>query len=199
MTQNQISIQYLINKIRHKYADKPSTIKQLEKILWYSYPIVYPNYEIEQRVIEREIENRKKKKGRTRKFIRDMMQCYDELHFATLTFNDETLSNTSERTRHRYAVAFLSECCRCYIGNVDYGENNHREHFHAVVALKEDALPCWKYGYSNFKRIRGLKKNDGDAIALSKYLNKLTNHSGKVGTGKSFRSKSFDQVDELPF
>ena len=195
MTPNQVKIQYLINGYRYKHKNEPEKIKQLEKIIWHSYPIVYPKYECEQKELEYLIKSRKSAKYRTYKFLTDMSECYDQLYFVTLTFTDEVLESTNERTRHRYVSRYLKDQVRCYYANIDYGEKNGREHFHAVVSDKVD-FDAWKYGNVNAKRLGGSKT---DRRKISTYMRKLTNHANKFTTGKAFHSRGLLEVDELPF
>lgn len=195
MTQNQIKIQFLIKGYRYKHKDEPEKIKQLERILWKSIPIVYPNYFWEMGEIERAIQNRKLTKWRTNKFLTEMAECYDHLYFVTLTFTDEVMKSTTERTRHRYVTQFLKSEVRCYYANIDYGEKNEREHYHAVVSDKVD-FSKWTHGSINAEQIRNTKK---DRRKISTYMRKLTNHAHKMGTGKAFHSRGMLDVDTLPF
>lgn len=197
MTQNQIKIRYLVKKLRYKYKEDPIKNAMLDRIYWYSYPIVYPNHEVEDRVISRAIDRRKEKKKRVNHIIADMVKSYDELHFVTLTFNDDSLATLSERTRHRYAQQWLNDNCKDYFANVDYGAKNGREHFHGIVALKEHTN-AWKYGFMNVKKAC-ISSDYIDRCKISSYLLKLSNHACKVGTGKSFRKRGIKEVDSLPF
>lgn len=197
MTENQIKVRYLVKKLRYKYKDDAIKNAMLDRIYWYSYPIVYPNWETEDVIISRAIDRRKEKKKRVNRIILDMVNSYDELHFVTLTFNDDSLANLSERTRHRYAQQWLNDNCKDYFANVDYGSKNGREHFHAIVALSDIVIP-WKYGFMNVKKAH-VSSNYIDRCKISSYLLKLSNHALKVGTGKSFRKRGLKEVDSLPF
>ena len=203
MTNHQISIQYLVKRLRHKYKDNPTANALLDKILWYSIPVVYPNWEYEQRAISKQINNRKQKKRRAKHYLHDMQDVYgvDALHFVTLTFNDDTLSSTSERTRHRYVTAYLNEHCLAYYGNIDYGKKNEREHYHAVVKLRSDTLPPFPYGFHHVKAVQSVKKKNADINCIATYINKLVCHANKATTGRAFRSKVMeaDIERELPF
>lgn len=202
MTDRQIRIAYLVKHLRFKYKDKPELNAQLDRILWYSYPVVYPNEEIDRRLIQKGMDSRKRQKRRTRNYLNTMVEVYGHtLHFVTLTFRDDVLSNTSERTRHRYVASFLNEHCLCYYANIDYGAQNEREHYHAVVKLRGDSLPVFPYGFSNCKPISSAKKRNGDIGSIATYMNKLISHANKATTGKAFRSRwmEFDPEAELPF
>lgn len=194
-TPNQIKIQFLIKGYRYKHKNEPEKIKQLEKIIWYSYPIVYPNYEQQTNEAEYLIRQRKQAKYRTYKFLNDMAACYDQLYFVTLTFTDDVLESTNERTRHRYVSWYLKDQVRCYYANIDHGEKNGREHYHAVVSDKVD-FEAWKYGNINSRRIGNTK---GDRQRVGTYMRKLTNHANKFTTGKCFHSRGMKEIDELPF
>lgn len=195
MTSNQIKIQFLIRGYRYKHKDEPEKIRQLERIIWKSFPIVYPNYSWDMGEIERAIHNRKLTKWRTNKFLCEMAECYDHLYFVTLTFTDDVMKSTTERTRHRYVTQFLKQEVRCYYANIDYGKQNEREHYHAVVSDKVD-FSKWTHGSINAKEIRNSKT---DRLKISSYMRKLTNHAHKIGTGKAFHSRGLLDVDTLPF
>lgn len=117
-----------------------------------------------------------------------------KLIFGTLTFNDKTLSNTSERTRTRYITKFLSENTFHYIANIDYGSKNNREHYH-FIAMVEDKLSCknWQYGSSKFQFIAFSRE---DLKATKNYLLKLNNHSYKESTKQKriIRDRKQDKI-----
>lgn len=202
-TENQIRIQYLVKRFRWVHKDDAESISALEHILWYSYPVVYPDafddVGSSLRESQRLIDARKRKKSRYNKRLNEMAQCYDFLHFVTLTFSDDVLSSTSERTRHRYVQQWLLENCRDYLANEDFGKQTGRHHFHAVVAFPRDlsSVSPWKYGFYKFKEVR--MSDDRSTYRLSGYLLKLVNHSGKFGTGKSFTKRGLKDIDNLPF
>lgn len=208
MTQREIQIQYKIKAYLYKHKDDPKKIEALRKIQWFSLPVVYPHWGEEVRQISKEIERRKSKKRRTRKYLEGMTQMYEQLYFVTLTFRDEVFETTSEQTRHRYARDFLEKHTRDYYANIDFGKLNGREHYHAVIAMPYgfkgslkavyEALP-WKYGIINFRPMCTTK---GDLKRVSSYINKLTNHANKATTGKSMHKRGYKQLDDcmdLPF
>lgn len=197
MTKNQIQIAYLVKRYRYKHKDDKKALEALEKILWHSYPVVYPKWETESRQITYAIDRRREKKKRVNRYLGEMADYYDSLYFVTLTFNDESLERLNERTRHRYAQQWLNENCKDYFANVDYGKKNGREHFHAVVAFK-DTYTEWQYGFKSVKSAK-IADETADRWKISSYLLKLTNHASKLGTGKSFRKKCREDVDKLPF
>lgn len=73
------------------------------------------------------------KKARLKQRIKDMLitKC---CVFLTLTFSDEILNNTTAKTRERYIKDYLNaQSCYKYIANCDYGKDNKREHYHALI------------------------------------------------------------------
>lgn len=96
--------------------------------------------------------------------------------FVTLTFTDSVLSSTSRDTRRRYVRRVLSSLSNVYVANIDFGEENGREHYHAVVCC--DSLPdnFWTYGFYKADIIR---VDDKSPVRLAKYITKLTNHAIK--------------------
>lgn len=99
--------------------------------------------------------------------------------FLTLTFTDETLSKTSQKTRRKYVVEYLKSQSAIYVANIDYGGKNGREHYHAIVIGKVDRTKWSKYGSINFKIIHN---SEDDIKRVSKYVSKLTNHAIKNTT-----------------
>ena len=196
MTQNQINIQYLIARYRYKHKGEKKANEALDRILWYSYPIVYGSHDC--KAITRAMESRKAKKKRVNRYLRGMAECYDELHFITLTWRDEYLNTLSESTRQRYVRDYLNANCRDFYANQDFGKRKtEREHYHAVVALKDTTEP-WRYGFSNDKTITRADSKT-TRTKISSYMLKLTNHAEKLGTGKSFHKRGIKEVDNLPF
>lgn len=115
-----------------------------------------------------------------------------DLYFVTLTFNDEALTY-KEKTRYDHVIRTLSQFDD-YIANIDYGDENEREHYHAVVALSKHyrnvseldkiknfynigLLNKYRYGFYSAEKI---KKTDDAKKALAKYQTKLMFHSVKV-------------------
>ena len=97
--------------------------------------------------------------------------------FLTLTFTDEVLQSTTEDTRRQYVRRFLSKYGD-FVANIDYGEENGREHYHAVLRTdKRVDYTDWQGGNCDGKKIY----NENDT-ALAKYICKLTNHAIKTTT-----------------
>lgn len=113
-------------------------------------------------------------KGRIRRYLLSG-QCI----WLTLTFNDDTLAKTSEETRRRYVARFLKTQSNRYIANIDYGSQNEREHYHAVVVGDFVDMSKWVYGFALTERI---KNHDKTPVKLAKYVSKLTNHAIKEST-----------------
>lgn len=118
---------------------------------------------------------------RLRKRIETMLLNGDCL-FLTLTFNDETLSNTSEDTRRQAVQRYLKSFKCPYVANIDFGSENGREHYHAVINTSNIDLSLWrKYGNINVQRVRN-KSIELSKTRLSKYISKLSNHAIKETT-----------------
>lgn len=98
--------------------------------------------------------------------------------FLTFTFSDDTFSRTSPTTRRRYVRQFLDNY-GAYVANIDFGSQNGREHYHAILQTSEkiDYTAWCKNGALNGQRI--IKPN---SQALSKYISKLVNHAIKETT-----------------
>jgi len=126
--------------------------------------------------------SRYKRSQRVESHISMMLQLPNcEWVFATLTFSDETLKSTSFQTRRKYVSRWCKEVSAIYVANVDYGEDNGREHYHAVLCniVSKEAKAKWdKYGFSFFEKIR-VKKSKNPTLAVSRYITKLTAHALK--------------------
>ena len=140
----------------------------------------------------------KARRQRLRRRIENMLSD-GETYFVTLTFNNECLSKTSEETRRKYVTRFMDERALQYVGNIDYGDLNDREHYHVVFRSNDlhgihyirnrkgkfHNIDCvqfkeWnKYGFFSIE-----KCSDGnlDKYRLSVYVSKLSNHAIKNST-----------------
>lgn len=132
----------------------------------------------------------------------DTMVFDDESHvqFLTLTFRDDVLASTSEKTRRTYVSRYLKDNCSRYVANIDYGEENGREHYHAVVLYSDKVnYTDWnKYGIINGERVQ--KTDDGKA--LSRYTSKLTNHAIKKTASRCsmiYSRQTASHIDDEPY
>lgn len=99
--------------------------------------------------------------------------------FLTLTFNDSVLASTSADTRRKYVTLFLKSLSTDYVANIDFGSQNGREHYHAVVLSDSPIMTPWDcYGFSNAKKIGSSE----DFTPIAKYISKLANHAVKATT-----------------
>lgn len=161
------------NKLRlHNYSfDERNSI--VEKIL-FAYDVIDVD-------VLRNYDNHRKKNQRARTKIESIIQSGKAL-FLTLTFTDDVLASTTEKTRRTYVSRFLKENCIDYLANIDFGSKNGREHYHAVVSVKNKLdYSKWKFGALNGLKIRVNSK----PIAIAKYINKLSNHATKSTTKNS--------------
>lgn len=118
-----------------------------------------------------------------------------DIYFGTWTFTDKALQLKPE-TRKKAITRLLGKTCEDYITNIDYGEENGREHYHGVIALqpgtyqkrverdkeghphiKIDILDEYNLGWYGLEQIWN---TDKDSELLAKYITKLTQHSIKV-------------------
>ena len=141
------------------------------------------------------------RKKRLRQRVERIMEK-GSTYFLTLTFNDDTLSNTDVKTRRTYVARFLKSISDDYVGNVDFGKLNGREHYHAVIySYKLDDI---QYQYTNrygwicsiceqfsewsklgFYSIKSCGKDEKDKQKLAWYVSKLTNHAVKETTKRN--------------
>lgn len=108
-----------------------------------------------------------------------------ECVFITLTFNNSTLDNTTEKQRRVAVSRYLKQYGCMYVANIDYGGKKGREHYHALINCDKIDFSSWrKYGNINAQRVRN-KDIESDKTKLSKYISKLSNHAIKETTKRS--------------
>lgn len=95
--------------------------------------------------------------------------------FLTLTFNDKALEKTSSKYRRECVCRFLKAHSDYYVGNIDFGKDFGREHYHAVLVSNHVDLSAWKHGFAFAERIH----STSNPIKLAKYVSKLANHAVK--------------------
>ncbi len=115
----------------------------------------------------------RRRKKRLENKISEMLKNNDCV-FLTLTFSDKVLLSTTEETRRRYITRYLKSQYSDYVANIDFGKNNHREHYHALIIGKIDPK---KYDLGN---IDCKKVKNNNSVALAKYIAKITHHALKV-------------------
>lgn len=126
-------------------------------------------------------------KDRIKDIYLDSLNSNCNCYFLTLTFSNELITKTSEKTRRRYITRLLKKYCRHYVGNIDFGVDKRyteREHYHAFIStnkIQELMKAYYKltnsYVYTEKMRV---KDNLSDNCKrLSKYIAKLTNHAIK--------------------
>lgn len=130
-------------------------------------------------IAENVLKARNKKVQRLRKRIKHIFRKHNESVFVTLTFRDDVLSSTDGKTRRVYVSRFLNSQTDEYVGNIDFGEKNGREHYHAVVGGRINPKQ-WNYGCCNVQRIRVDDKTS--SYKLARYITKLTYHAIKDST-----------------
>lgn len=117
----------------------------------------------------------KRLKGR----ISDLLQRGDCL-FLTLTFNDSTLLNTTQKERRDLVLEYLKKANADFIGNIDFGKENKREHYHIVINTSEIDYTLWHPNGA----IRGekVRLRGNTETKLARYIDKLALHSLKDTT-----------------
>lgn len=153
------------------------------------------------RECEKIVDADKQRKKRLRKRIERIMSK-GRAYFITLTFSDDTLAATDAKTRRTYVARFLKSISPDFVGNVDFGALNGREHYHAVIF--STALDDIKYKFTKaygwicsdcpqfqewsrlgFYSIKSCGTEKTDLQKLSWYVSKLTNHAIKETTKRS--------------
>lgn len=122
------------------------------------------------------------------KRIEHMFALKRRVFFLTFTFNDEALTRYTEKSLKKAVLAFVRKSCDFYIVNKDFGAQNARLHFHAIVVSKNNKIDvkAWsdRYGFMLY-RVCGKRKRDQQNIKL--YVTKLSRHTVKETTAKDER------------
>lgn len=163
----------------YKNRDNPDKALELNDV-WYENGQKYGKLWIEARRLNSALYSRS---HRLWKRIYGMMISGDCI-FLTFTFTDEVLNKTTYEIRRRRVREFLKAHSDYYVANIDFGEKNGREHWHAVILADNVDYTMWhKNGAINGKKCNA---SVDDAKRLSKYVSKLTNHAIKETAGKNY-------------
>lgn len=100
--------------------------------------------------------------------------------FLTFTFDDQHLPTKDQETlTEQYVFDYLlsHSGVLSFVANTDYGKENGRFHWHAVVLTTENLdHKLWNHGTIDFERVR----KTSIPLRLSRYLVMLKNHAVKV-------------------
>lgn len=122
-------------------------------------------------------ESKRKRAYRLRKRIESSFDLHNAI-FLTLTFDDFHLDNFTLDDRRKFIIDYLTSLeCPC-VANIDFGDVNGREHYHALVSRDSVEHNSYNLGAINFKRVT----NSDHFEILSKYLSKLIYHQIKSST-----------------
>lgn len=221
MTKYSLRVHQCIKRLRWLYGDDKKKQLALSHILDYSIPIVYPNHMNEFRIVGHEYEKIKARKKRYQRYIKGMHDTFGTIYLLSLTFTDDVLNNTTEATRKAYVKRWLNDNTDDYFACVDYGKQNEREHYHAIVAFRFRELEPFKvkrrtfYKFTDgeewphgFFSIRKVAENEADrrktvyyALKASDYAFKYAN---KENAAKPFHKRGVEHwfaIDDtdLPF
>lgn len=117
---------------------------------------------------------------RVERRLENMLTSNASVLFLTLTFDDEHLpTKENEKLTQTLVFDYLSrqKGVISFVANTDYGKENGRFHWHAVVLSDLDLThETWIYGSVDFLRIR----KTSVPLQLTRYLIKLKRHSTKI-------------------
>lgn len=181
----KLTVKFLA-KYRHlvfKYQDDDVKMFALRHISWYSFPIVYPNFQDQYKSTEAEYLKIRAKRKRYRNHLRKMIDRYGNLYLVTLTFGD-CYDTTNTDSRKKYVLRWLNDYTVDYFGCLDIGKKGGREHYHCICALDTTFSPVklssrcssfylsfpdlekWHWGFSSCKAIASTSKGLGEFSAL---------------------------------
>lgn len=178
---------YLAEEYRERYnievlEKRPNLLSlekatELQEYYYFRYPHLYHQCEL---LFSSHRQRVSRLKKRVAKMITSAPCC-----FLTLTFTTEVLSRTSAKTRREYVQKFLNSLECAYVGNIDFGAKNEREHYHALVQSVDVDYKSYSYGRINGRCIR-LEADTTDHTRVARYIAKLTNHAIKETTRNSY-------------
>lgn len=195
MAQLNLAVFSRVKNLRFKFGANAEKQKALDKLLWWSFPVVYPNWERDNKKCYSEYLATRQRRKRVNAYIREMMTL-GEVYFVTLTFG-ESYDTTTSKTRTEYARRWLNAHCVDYYACMDIGEKGGREHFHALCVLSFSVKPdhisrnkvyykpvddCheWSQGHYSIRRIAS---NENDVAKTLGYAFKASNYAFKASNG----------------
>lgn len=151
--------------------------------------------------LERKLKARYMKVSRIKKRLIYLLTRYDFIYFVTFTFDDKLINRCDRTKRDLIKSSLLSfdEHIK-FILNIDYGKKTEREHYHCICATNNGSCLGTHLNntYPSFTKTELCHKKSSDLKRLSKYINKLTNHSLKDSTRNKriyFNFKGYDNLD----
>ena len=195
MLNHELQVYYLLKKLRYRYRDELASsysdftqrVCDADNLLFNIYnsiPIVYLDADVNLPEFIRVSANRANQKSRTKKYLQKMFRNKNDLFFVTLTFDDAALLLKPE-VRRKYVLRWCKENCFDYYGNIDYGIQKQREHYHVLCDLRQP-YDMWNYGFMYAKPVN---KGGQDLKRINTYLHKFVNHANKLTTGSSFHKR----------
>ena len=181
------------------------SLSDKDKLLWQEYVLIASKLEYEYpyiykdllKIVKADRNRRLRLKNRISRILNK-----GNAYFVTFTFTNDVLVNTQPHIRRKYVTELIKSISNDYVGNIDFGKKNGREHYHVV--LHTDKLQGLEYkyykgvGYSaNYAEaldswsskglyfIKHCGNDDSDSEALSRYTCKLTNHAVKETTKRN--------------
>lgn len=217
--------QTIFNKV---YGDiLPLNNKDLDKLNFYDLKDYKVNLKAHDPIfnyVEKQNNNCSNRKHRLSERIKTYMRCCDIkelghktdkiLMFASFTINDSHIDKYENNPKLfiKYMQTFIKKIAISYIGNIDYGDEKERLHFHAIILLNKNMvgklqltseqkrtlfdrdlkadkqeyyyliLPHQDRYKLGFYSLREIKNGVSDVDKLSSYITKLTRHSFKAST-----------------
>lgn len=148
---------------------------------------------------EKMLNSRIQKVGRIKKRLLYLLVRYKYIWFCTFTFNDNYI-NKCERTKRDVIKSVLNTHDFKYILNIDYGKQNHRQHFHCVLAtdIDFDVNQYFQNFYNaGFSLSIQCKNGIDDFNRIAKYIDKLVHHCIKATTKKQRLVYNFKGYDNF--
>lgn len=211
----------LVKRLRYKFKGDKKLNDALDRIVWYSFPVIYPDYQREAKKHSLELDKYYHRKHRWFKYIRGMKGTFGSLCLVTLTFDNESYEDHDTEWRKRRAKEWLQTCAD-YFACLDIGQKNGREHYHALCAIDmplttlkkgkstyfklADDSRNWKYGFYTIKAIKDDKQSTYKSLSYAFKASVYAFKSSKDDKGiKPFHKRGvthwelLGDDEELPF
>lgn len=149
---------------------------------------------------ERILKSRYNKISRIKKHLIFLLSHRQYSYFLTFTFDDNLIKRCDRTKRDIIKSVLNSIPDSLYILNIDYGKKTEREHYHCILGTDFDIdyNSYLKEHYPCFSCCIPIRKNKDDIARLSKYVNKLSNHTCKDSTFNKRVVYNFKGFDSFP-
>lgn len=154
----------LVRKLRYRYEGDKARQERLTRLV--------NTIDHESLAIQcREFRRRSKARQRLRAEVERIVEGGRSSWLVTLTFNDETLAATTSEIRRKEVRKYLTARFERFVACIDYGAQNAREHYHALVSTRKEGGKGmrWSLGFEHYSRTYSSAEAGKYALKASSY------------------------------